>query len=354
MTVVDKYLKELVQNNRRVIIPDLGAFLLKESGSDKVVIFSSFLRYNDGFLEDAIVEKAKIDKTEASAVIRRFVEGINKQTKNKKRYQINGFGYFSLDEKGVIQFICTDEIEDVEANNNDETIIVESAPVIPPSTQQPTDSVSNVNTDNTISSILKEEEPVKNNTEQEQQHSVKNSAAINEPTQPINTNQSVGNSSALPPVYIKESKKRSRLLWLIILLLFIIVALLAMLYLCATNSDLCFFRKKSIETEQYKISTPITHTNNADSVKMLVSPSADAVQGVNYYVVARCFSEQINAERFKQHLYEQGYVWAEILPKIGELYPVSINKSPDFKGADEMRVEYNNKHDGDAWLFRSY
>ena len=97
MVKIDIYLKELAQNNRRVILPDLGAFLLKDNpGGSKTIIFSSFLRYDDGFLEDAIAQKANITKPEASLAVKKLIAEIKTMTAFSTAVEIssrfNNFG----------------------------------------------------------------------------------------------------------------------------------------------------------------------------------------------------------------------------------------------------------------------
>ena len=75
-----KFLKELVENNARVILPEFGAFLVKDDGSGKFnpdnVSFSPFLMYNDGMLEDSFAKQLSITKDEASKKIKEFVESV--------------------------------------------------------------------------------------------------------------------------------------------------------------------------------------------------------------------------------------------------------------------------------------
>ena len=64
---MDKILVELLDKNSRVILPDFGAFIIKQK-DPKVVIFNEFLRYNDGLLIDYVASSQNIDK-EAAKVI---------------------------------------------------------------------------------------------------------------------------------------------------------------------------------------------------------------------------------------------------------------------------------------------
>lgn len=362
MAVIDKYIKEFVHNNRRVIIPDLGAFLLKDSGNEgnKTIIFSSFLRYNDGFLEEVLAQKANLDKASASVAVKKFTEEITRAMRNKKRYEIPDFGYFALDDKGTIQFIAykdiVEPIVDKGKINIENQSVSSAVRAAAEAIQQPLNN-SSATTVNTVNVEAEAQQPV--------QPPIANPTTTNNTSNNVSTqNQQVNNTvKAIVEADDKAAKKRSRLLWVIIFLLIIIVFLLTLLYLCATNSDLCFFRKKMGGYVEFQKAVSSMSTNNTqtlpppatiDSSKMLQSPSSMVnTQGLNYYVIAGCFSEKINAERFLQRLLEQGYTSAELLPKIGELYPVSIAKSLNMNEAEYIRIHYNNKYDEEAWLYRA-
>ena len=50
---MEKYITELLDNNVRVVLPDLGAFIVKQRKPLKI-IFNEFLKYNDGLLIEYI------------------------------------------------------------------------------------------------------------------------------------------------------------------------------------------------------------------------------------------------------------------------------------------------------------
>lgn len=103
-----KFLKELIENNARVILPEFGAFLVKDDGSGKFnpdnVSFSPFLRYNDGMLEDSLAKKLSISKDEAAKKIKEFVEIVKEQLLNENFYPIEGIGSLYRDNRGSILF----------------------------------------------------------------------------------------------------------------------------------------------------------------------------------------------------------------------------------------------------------
>lgn len=107
--MLSKYIKNLLDVNSRVIVPDLGAFMLKGDAA-KTVYFNEFLRFNDGLLVDYIAEQEQIDKIEAAKKVKTFVDAINKQLSNNKAVTIEGVGSLYLDINEKIQLKVLDEV----------------------------------------------------------------------------------------------------------------------------------------------------------------------------------------------------------------------------------------------------
>lgn len=106
MTV--QFLKELIEKNARVIIPEFGAFLVKDDGTGvfkaENISFSPFLRYNDGMLEDTLASSKSISKEESGKQIKQFVESIKDQLLNSNQFVIEGLGYLYRDNRGGVHF----------------------------------------------------------------------------------------------------------------------------------------------------------------------------------------------------------------------------------------------------------
>lgn len=96
-TIISKYLQE----NRRLVIPQLGAFLVKEPGH--TVLFSQLLTKDDGVLQNLLVESGMSD-VEASGAISRLLFDIRFVSENGGEYWITGVGHFSKGENGALRF----------------------------------------------------------------------------------------------------------------------------------------------------------------------------------------------------------------------------------------------------------
>jgi hypothetical protein len=95
----EKVLQQTVLNNRRVIIPNLGAFI--NNSSDKTIVFSSLLKTNDGFLEK---ELRNYGISNAPDLLQNFVRNVLSAMENKRRFNISGLGYFFRDNNNI-QFV---------------------------------------------------------------------------------------------------------------------------------------------------------------------------------------------------------------------------------------------------------
>jgi nucleoid DNA-binding protein len=137
-------IKKLLDIHSRVIVPDLGAFMLK---GDSTIYFNEFLKFNDGLLVDYIAEQEQIDKNEAAKSVKKFVEDINKQLANEKSANLEVLGILFLDENEKIQLrtagsIASPEEQIAQSQKNVPLIEIEdisetSAPEPPASSPAP-------------------------------------------------------------------------------------------------------------------------------------------------------------------------------------------------------------------------
>ncbi|MDR0661466.1 MAG: SPOR domain-containing protein [Prevotellaceae bacterium] len=352
--VVDKHLKELALTNRRVIIPDLGAFLSKEGdGDEKNLIFSSFLKYNDGFLEKQLADKEKLSQIEASEEVKKFVGEVTKTLRAKHNYVIDGFGFFHMDERGSIAFspqdteIATKPVEE-------KPVVIATAPSTP-TEAKPAATVSAVPPK---AEQPKVEQPVVKPLTPQQTAPV-----TPPPGKPTQTQQT-------PPKQQSPKKSSNNGLLITIVILLVVIIILLLLYFMApsikekVNS---MFGIKSTTTEQ--VVTPPAVQQSADTIPAIDSTQIDTVKviepvkeevttpksvstyGSNYYVIVGTFQEKSNADKMYKRCIADGYD-AELLPKMGALYPVSIFNSPSKAECTKVMREAQRKY-GDAWIFKS-
>ncbi len=96
-TIISKYL----ESNRRLVIPQLGAFLVKEP--DHVVIFSQLLTKDDGVLLQLIIEQ-EVTEIEANGLITRLLFDIRYIVENGGEYHLDGVGKFTTSQEKSLLF----------------------------------------------------------------------------------------------------------------------------------------------------------------------------------------------------------------------------------------------------------
>lgn len=82
-----------LRNNRRLVIPEVGAFIVKESGQ---IIFSELLKSDDGQLGRLLAD-AGMSELEADAAIDRFVFELHNEVERYGYYRISPIGTLRLD-----------------------------------------------------------------------------------------------------------------------------------------------------------------------------------------------------------------------------------------------------------------
>lgn len=112
-----KELAELIHQNTRIILPEFGAFLVKDSGdkgfNPSNVSFSPFLRYNDGMMEVYVAKSRGISKEEAAKDVHEFVETIKNELLEKGFYEVESLGSLKRDQRGSLSFSLT-KVENTE------------------------------------------------------------------------------------------------------------------------------------------------------------------------------------------------------------------------------------------------
>lgn len=126
--MTSKELTELIHQNTRIILPNFGAFLVKDGGDKGFVptnvSFSPFLRYNDGMIEIYVAKSRGISKEEASKVVFEFVENIKNELLEKGVFEVEGLGFLNRDQRGSLTFSLSQKSEKKAAIAKDEPDII--------------------------------------------------------------------------------------------------------------------------------------------------------------------------------------------------------------------------------------
>ncbi len=98
MTIA-KIITKYLQTNRRLVLPQLGAFIVKSPGE---VIFSEMLKRDDGVLRKLLADEG-MSELEAAGIIDRFVFELRQGVEGGAVFQAPGLGVFTRD-NGIISF----------------------------------------------------------------------------------------------------------------------------------------------------------------------------------------------------------------------------------------------------------
>lgn len=104
----------LLNQYNRLIIPNFGAFLKKEQAGANVVVFTPFLKIDDGILREAIVQRLDITDSQASSVIVEFVAQVRSAIEQSSRYYITDLGTIKHDANGALSFIYEPKVITIE------------------------------------------------------------------------------------------------------------------------------------------------------------------------------------------------------------------------------------------------
>lgn len=95
--IIAKYL----ESNKRLIIPNLGAFMVKVPG--QTILFSNLLKNDDGVLRSLVAAQG-MSEIEAAGVVDRFVFEINYRLQNNGECKLGGFGRLIQAANSAISF----------------------------------------------------------------------------------------------------------------------------------------------------------------------------------------------------------------------------------------------------------
>ncbi|NBC82140.1 MAG: hypothetical protein GVY19_02050 [Bacteroidetes bacterium] len=404
------YLKELLNSNNRVIIPDFGAFIVKH-GAKRLVIFNEFLKYNDGLLIEHIAQKENISKENASKKVSDFVNQVTQQLKTDKKYVLGDFGKLEMNHLNKIIFQQESSVKET-TPKEDKTSTTASQPkkegTTTPSSSQPDkqttsapaspkqpvekDKETTPTEDTGKKPTEAKKETPKPEPKKEEAPKVPTTAA-----KAISTEKPTGIISSTKPTYTPPKKqekkadpKRQKMISTTVIILANILLIVAILIVRdqlgfgddkkdtgkvvltpqntddeasaddestnqpqATNASEEEGNNEAMQDEAREIADEITkdlQTNNART-KEAVNKNDAANSPNQYYVVAGCFSVEQNADRFVTTLRKKGYA-AEKFGVINNLHAVSYESFPTFDQAQRALNQIHRSETQNAWVYK--
>lgn len=373
------YILEILEKNNRVIVPELGAFIVKQR-KPFVVIFNEFLQYNDGMLVELIAKKENIDSNEAKIKLEHFTSEIKNALDHGEYYALDRLGDLVKTPSGKIS-LCepnavfgksilykdTDiaiEIEDtiqpeLEEVSKTEEIISEKEPEVskvePPIVVKPAIANTIENIEPNIEKIEVEkvmEEPVTQVVNQDVKNELPGEVEIPRPY--ITTPEAMINKPS-------TTKSRTIIIWTILIIL--VNAAIAGFFL---RNQITGLFKKNIEviepiaiTDSLAIHDSVITAAIDSTVKEVITsqietqinepPVQQDLKGYRHYIVAGVFRNEANANKLITDLQKKGFK-PEKFGKIGELYGVSYEAYNSKEDAEKALIKIKSETDPGAWL----
>lgn len=134
--MLHRFLIKYLESNSRILVPQLGVFLVKEPGRN--IVFSELMKRDDGVLRGLLCDEGR-SEIEAAGMIDRFVFEVRHAVENGEDYRIPDFGTFKPGPNGGMRFVCQSDEQPVAVLPSESA----SQPVpmpeqIPNATQTPT------------------------------------------------------------------------------------------------------------------------------------------------------------------------------------------------------------------------
>lgn len=98
---VEKLVQETLEENKRVILPNVGVLIAQ--GSDRLV-FNEFIKFNDNVLAKKIAANEKISQEEALFKLTAFIQELTVELTNHNYFKFGKIGVFTLGSNGKITF----------------------------------------------------------------------------------------------------------------------------------------------------------------------------------------------------------------------------------------------------------
>jgi hypothetical protein len=302
---MEKKIASLLNNNLRVIIPDFGAFIIRQQ-EPRIVVFNEFLKNNDGLLLDHIMKTENVECDVAQQLLSDYTSHAVRTLDSGGILTIEGIGKLKKDKKGMIVFSTENEILNLE-----------------------------------------EPEPLRQ--------------TVTEDQLPFDKAQVAESYSERSSFFLKTFLNKQVVRWAAVILAANIIVIGYFVFKDPVRNSFRVKKKSAILEESVvnQLADSVMAAVNDSTMMLSEGPSVpmlEEVQGemtgnFRYYIVAGCFRDEINADELVGSLKNMGYK-AEKFGKIGDLFAVSFasfdNKELAVKELARIRKEFHP----DAWMTR--
>lgn len=388
---MDKFIKLLLETENTVILPKFGAIVV-ENETTGALMFNEYLKFNDGKLDNIIVENSTMDIQEAQNYIAKHIREIQAEIDKGNEYSIFELGSFSKDKDGSIIF--QGNINSKNDKSKKENDVVAGPSPTPPK-EEKKEKEDSVKKDQPEEKVDKKETEKVTKKKDSEPKTVPVAEATKEKKKTTKENKYEEKVATKKPEKskTKEKKKRKKgpVFFILIFILVVVAggstyiglnydefktmmgwdkfeevkdpkALLAEADNETTPMDedepeeIIFDEEDEIEEteaediasepeQEPKVEEPVTPKETPSTVT--TNPSG--VSG-NFYIIAGTFSEQSNAEKLVADLKQQGYP-AEIVGFLNNMHYVSVQSFSTRNDANNALSKISNDVPK-AWVYK--
>ena len=362
---MEKSINALLNNNLRVIIPDFGAFIIRQK-EPRIVVFNEFLRYNDGLLTEYIAKTEGIELETALQRVTDFTANITKVLESGKPCNLKGLGKLHQDSSGKIFFdaeITHSPPEKTELESAELPIIeAEDKPRAKPRPKRPLKTGTAPVEE--IQAPL-EDHPIPD-TPEINAFKVSEPIVVSEPLERPVPRTVVPEEPAISAENIENLEVPTSIpINLILKWVILILCVNAVIFAWFIFGDDIrgMFRKKAVpaaitDSVFDMLSDSVRAAATDTNIIFQEAPELTSVEGsvpveasLRYYIVAGCFRDEINADELVKSLKDKGFT-AEKFGKIGNLYAVSFASYDDKEMAVKELKRIREEVQPEAWMTR--
>ncbi|QKG80090.1 SPOR domain-containing protein [Tenuifilum thalassicum] len=380
------HLSKLILNEKRLIIPNVGAFLHKELENGKVEItFSPYLKYNDGQLEELLIKQFKYSKEEAHSLALSLSTEISNEIRNIGSFQIPNVGMLTFDSKGTLKLTPNNGSNEISTSTNDENVPERNN--TPESSGKEIEFIEENIEDKNEKAVIANESFIQNDGNkqlQSEQNEVPKKQILNDDQLNIEEKQVLPNNDTITRNQPKKSSSKPLGLRILVLVSIALVVSLIIAFgikIIISSEEEPDWEDRFVTTEsveplafpedknnddlnaEFESLTPDETANNSNS-KNEVKPQSieDKIeeslvnnqkllnQKVFYRLVVGSFSNAQNAKTLASKLNEQGFQANVFLRENGK-HVVTIGEYASRQKAESDKRKYANKFPG-IWIIK--
>jgi len=350
---MEQYILDLIRENNRVIIPNLGAFIVAHE-SGVTILFNNFLSFNDGLLVEHIMKRENLDRLDATDKVNHYVERIKETLDTTGKYELDGLGEFTKDASGILRFTQADELntsvfaggQETVKEENEELLDIESTP------------------EKDEEEITTEEETVMNTPVEETVKETEAETPTPEP-EPVPEEEHEEYKTTSEDIYEEEKAKEKVALFII---LFVLVPLIGFGIYYFFFNDTVETNVKAKQEIVHKTVVPQVIADNKKSNEIEAGPESTvkesevkpepvkepvkkkpAVASRRHFIIVGSFQEEVNANKFVETMRKKGFDSPVTIPRNG-MYLVGVESFTSLSRAMKRQEELLNKMKLESWI----